>query len=135
VESDVSRFKEDGAVGGKPGSNEILDDFVLRVDGDALASGEVAEVNAMAAAVEAKLDAAVFESLAAKAFADAEFVHELHCVVFEQAGADALFDVLAGVELEDDGLDAEALEEEREKETGWSGANDGDLGAHFLCDP
>src|SRR5262245_22595325 len=87
----------------------------------------------MAAAVEAKFDAAVFEALAAEAFADTEFVHELDGVVFEEAGADALFDVGAGVELEDDGLDAEALQEEREEEAGGSGADDGDLGTHGLA--
>jgi len=103
---------------------------VLRVNGDAFASGEFAEVNAMAAAVEAQLDAAVFEALAAEAFADAEFVHELDGVVFEEAGADPLFDVLAAVEFEDDGVDGETIEEEREEEAGGSGANNGDLGAH-----
>jgi hypothetical protein len=103
---------------------------VLRVDSDAFACGEIAEVNAMAAAVEAELDAAVLEALAAEAIADAEFVHELDGVVFEEAGADALFNVLARAEFEDDSFDAEALEEEREEEAGGSGTDDGDLGAH-----
>ena len=84
----------------------------------------------MAAAVEAELDAAVFEALALEAIADAEFVHELDGAVFEEAGADAFFDVLAGVELEDDGVDAETVEEEREEKAGRAGADDGYLGAH-----
>jgi hypothetical protein len=76
----------------------------------------------MAAAVEAEFDAAVFKALAAEALADAEFVHELDGVVFKEAGADALFDVLAGVELDDDGLDAQAIQEQRQKQAGWSRA-------------
>jgi hypothetical protein len=131
VQRDFGCFEQDGAIGGKAGGDQILDDFVLGVDGDALARGEIAEINAMAAAVEAELDAAVFEALAAQAFADAEFVHELDSVVLEEAGADALFNVLAGVEFEDDGFYAEALEKQREEEAGGSGTDDGDLSAHF----
>jgi hypothetical protein len=65
-----------------------------------------------------------------EAIADAEFVHKLDGVVFEEASADTLFDVGASVELKDDRLDTEALEEEREEEAGGSGTDDGDLGAH-----
>jgi hypothetical protein len=130
VERDFGCFEQDGAIGGQAGRNEVLNDFVLGVDGDALAVGEIAEVNSMAAPVEAKFDAAVFEALEAETFADTEFVHELDGVVFEKAGADALFNVRAGVEFEDDGFYAEAVEEEREEEAGGSGADDGDLCAH-----
>jgi hypothetical protein len=70
--------------------------------------------------------------LAAQAFADAKLVHELDGVVFEKAGADALFNVLASVQLEDDGFDAEALEKKRQEEAGGSGADDGDLSAHWF---
>jgi len=104
---------------------------VLGVDGDALAGGEFAEVDAMAAVVETEFDAAVFEALTFEAVANAEFVHELDGGVFEKASADALFDVGAGVEFEDDGLDAETVEEEREEEAGGAGADDGYLGAHL----
>jgi hypothetical protein len=88
----------------------------------------------MAAAVEAKFDAAMFQAQAAEAFADAEVVHELDGVVFKEAGADARFDVVAGMEFDDDGLDTEAIEKEREKEPGRSGADDGNLGTHLRGD-
>jgi len=68
--------------------------------------------------------------LAAEAIADAEFVHELDGIEFKEAGTDALFNVLAGVQFEDDGLNAETLEEEGEEEAGGSGADDRDLSAH-----
>jgi hypothetical protein len=84
----------------------------------------------MGAIVEAELDAAVFKALALEAIADAEFVHELDGAVFKEASADALFDVLAGAEFEDDGVDAEAVEEQGEEEAGGAGADDGYLGAH-----
>jgi hypothetical protein len=105
---------------------------VLGVDGDALAAGKIAKVDAVAAAIETELDAAVLEALAAQAFADAKLVHELDGVVFKKAGADTLLNVLAGVEFEDDGFDAEALKEEREEEARGSGADDGDLSAHWF---
>ena len=130
VQLSVGGFEENRFVDGKAGADEILDDFVLGVDGDALASGEIAEVNAMAATVETKFDATVLESLAAEAFADTEFVHELNGVVFKEASADAVFDVGAGMKFDDDGSDAEAIEEEREEKAGGSGSDDGDLGAH-----
>jgi hypothetical protein len=84
----------------------------------------------MAAAVEAEFDAALFEALAAKTFADTELMHELHGVVFKKAGADTLFYVWASVEFQDDGLNAEPPQQQREKKTGRAGADDGDLGAH-----
>jgi hypothetical protein len=134
MELDVGGFEKDGVIGGyaflQKGRDEILNNFVLGVDGDAFAVGEFAEVNAMAAVVEAELDAAVFEALALEAVADAEFVHELDGAVFKEASADALFDVLAGAEFEDDGVDAEAVEEQGEEEAGGAGADDGYLGAH-----
>src|SRR5262249_33364441 len=89
---------------------------------------EIAEVDAVAARVEAKFDAAVLEALAAKAFTDAEFVHELDGVIFEKAGPDAFFDVGAVVELNDDGLDAEALDQKRQEEAGGAGADKGEMG-------
>jgi len=134
VELDVGGFEEKRMIGGdtfsQMGGDEVLDDFMLGVDGDALAVGEFAEVDAMAAIVEAEFDAAVFETVALEAVGDAEFVHELDGGVFEEAGADAVFDVGAGVEFEDDGVDAEAVEEKREEEAGGAGADDGYLGAH-----
>src|SRR5262249_16361099 len=100
VESDLGGFEKNRAIGGKAGGDQVLDDFVLRVDGDALARGEIPEVNAMAAAVEAELDAPVLEALTAQTIADAQFLHELDGVVFEEAGAYTLFNILARVELE-----------------------------------
>lgn len=61
----------DLAAGGEARRDEILHHFVLAVDGDAAPAREVGEVDAVAPALEAQLDAVMDESLALHALADA----------------------------------------------------------------
>jgi hypothetical protein len=72
----------------------------------------------------------VLEALAGEAIANFELLEQLDGVVFEQSGSDALLDVLAGVGLEDDRLDALALQQQREGQAGWTSADDADLRPH-----
>ena len=53
--------------------------------------------------------------------------------LLEHSGAQALLDVLAAAVLEDDGLDAFALEKLSERETCRPGADDADLRPHQSC--
>ena len=59
ADADGFGLEEDFASGCYARRDQILDDFVLRVDGDGLAAGQIFEVDAMACATEAQLDAVV----------------------------------------------------------------------------
>jgi hypothetical protein len=41
----------------------------------------------------------------------AEFMHQVNGALFQHAGADSFFDVLAGMHFEDDGLNPGALQQ------------------------
>jgi hypothetical protein len=53
VHRDVLNLKKDLAPAGRAGIVQVLENFTLGVDGDAFATGEILEVNAVAAAFKA----------------------------------------------------------------------------------
>ena len=68
--------------------------------------------------------------LALHALADAGLDQEIARPLLDQAGADAALDVVAAAVLDDDRLDAGAMQKMREHQPGRPGADDPDLGAH-----
>ncbi len=74
------------------------------------------------------------QAFAAHARADARFVKQLRRSIFEDAGAHALFDVLARTRLEHPRLNAGEVQEMRKDEAGWSSPDDADLRALCLRD-
>jgi hypothetical protein len=72
----------------------------------------------------------VNHALALQPLADAGFDEEPHGSVLEDAGADALLDVLAASILEDDGLDPLELQQVAEEQPGGPRPDDSDLSAH-----
>ena len=102
---DVGDLEHDRAAGVEAGGDQVLDDLLLAVHGDRVAD-EVDEVDAVAAALEGELDAAVGEALAVEAVGEAELAEQLDGRVLEHAGADPLLDVGAVVLLEHDAVDA-----------------------------
>ena len=105
VDRHVGRLEHDRVAGGEAGGDEVLDDLLLAVHGDRVAD-ELVEVEAVAAALEGQLDAAVGEALAVEPLGDAELAEQVDARVFEHAGADAVLDVLAVVAFEHDAVDA-----------------------------
>ncbi len=105
VEARGFGLKQNLAAGGEAGGNQILDHLLLGVDGDG-AAGELLKVDAMGAAGEAQLDAAMGQSFALDAIPDAGALHKLYRVVFEDARAHAVLDVMTRVGLEHHGFDA-----------------------------
>jgi hypothetical protein len=71
MHGDVLNFKKDLAPARHPGIVQVLENFTLGVDGDAFATGEVLEVNAVAAAFKAQLDSVVNQAFAFQAFTEA----------------------------------------------------------------
>ena len=83
----------------------------------------------MAAAAEAQLDAVVEQAFAAHPLADAGFGEEVDRALLQHAGAHAMLDVLAVARFEHHGLDARAVQEVRQHESGRPRAEDADLRA------
>ena len=96
VDRHVGRLEHDRVAGGEAGGDEVLDDLLLPVDGDRVAD-ELVEVEAVAAALEGELDAAVGEALAVESVGDAELAQQGDARVLEHAGADPVLDVVAVV--------------------------------------
>jgi hypothetical protein len=95
-----------------------------------VAARQLVERDAVAAALVAELDAVVHEPLALEPLADAHLDEQLDRALLEHAGADARLDVGAIARLEDDGLDALAVQQVAEHEPRGAGADDAHLGAH-----
>src|SRR6185312_11660084 len=105
----------------EPRGDQVLHDLLLPVDRDPVAAGQLVERDAVAAALEAELDAVVDETLAPEAVADAHLDEQLDRPLLEHAGAHARLDVGAVARLENDGLDALALQQVAEHEPRGAG--------------
>ncbi len=81
----------------------------------------------MTLAVELQLDAAMDDSLPLQACADARVDEQVCASLLEDAGADAVLDVVAAAILEHHGLDSLQLQQPRKGESGRAGADDADL--------
>ena len=109
----------------------VLDDLLLAVDRD-LPAGEPEHVDVEGALAEAQVHAGVVEALAGEPVADADGVQQVDRVLLEQAGTDAVLDVLAAAVLEHDAVDPRPVEQQREREPRRPGPDDPDLGPHGL---
>jgi hypothetical protein len=127
VERDVSDVEEEQRAAFEPRFDEVLDHLGLPVDDDRPPAGELAERDAVALAVELKLDAVVDDALALEPLSHARLPQQVDRSLLEHAGADAPLDVVAAAALEHDRLDALELEQSREREPGRPRADDRDL--------
>ena len=130
VQRDVVDLEAQLAAGLQPRGDEVLDHLLLAVDGDRPPAGELGEVDAVPAPVEAQLEAVVDEALAVQALGDAGRVEQVDGRLLEHAGAHARLDVLARARLEDDRLDAPQVQQVGQQQPGRTGPHDPDLGVH-----
>ncbi len=84
----------------------------------------------MAAAAEGEVEAVVHQALGLAARADAGALEELDGAAFEHARANAREHVLLRTALENDGVDARAMQQLAEEQPGRSGSDDRDLDPH-----
>src|SRR4051812_29787515 len=131
LEAEVGDLEADVAARLEAAGDEVLDDLLLAVDGDRPPAGQPAQVDPVALAVEAQLDAVMDEPLACQAVAEPGLGQELDGALLEDAGADAVLDVLAAAGLEDDGVDALEVQEVRQHQPGGPGTDDSDLCPHL----
>ncbi len=105
--------KDDRAARGQARGNQILDHFVLRVDDNPLAAGQLDEIDVMAAPVELKGYSGIEAALAHHPGTEPHPVHQVDDPLLEDPGADRAFDFGAAAILDDDGVDARAMQEVR----------------------
>jgi hypothetical protein len=122
-------FEKDLPARCDPSLNEILDDFMLPVDGNR-APGEILEIDAVALSAKSQFDAVVNQTLTLHSFADAHLREEIDCPRLKNAGADAFLAVLTGSAFEHDGLNALKMEEMGKHEASRSGSDDSNLRAY-----
>src|ERR1700739_820025 len=72
----------------------------------------------------------MLQALPLQPLAQSEFMHQVDSALFQYAGADSFFDVLAGMQFEDDGFNPQALQQQRQKKTRGAGSDNSNLGAH-----
>ncbi len=109
--------------------DQIPDNFLLPVNHHR-AARQILEVNPMAMPAETQKDAVMKQTLAHHALAYAHLVQYVNGLMFQNAGAHPALDVLTALGLQHDGLDAAQVQEVREQQSGRTGANNCNLGAH-----
>ena len=127
VDADVAGLENNLTAGCEPRRDQILDDFVLGVDGNRAASGQTAQIDAMAATAKAQLDTVMGQTEALEPLADTSFNQQVDGALLEQAGANPLFDILAAASLEHDGLDSGEVQQVGEHQASGARADDADL--------
>ena len=116
---------------GETGGDEVLHHLVLAIDGHAAPAGELGEIDAVALALEAQLDAVMDEPLALHALADARSRSGGRAPIARCTPARMRSSTYcARARLEDHELDALEMQKMREHQSGRPGSDDPDLGAH-----
>jgi hypothetical protein len=123
-------FEQDLSSGAEARRDQIFDHFLLRIDGDGLAAGQIRQIDAVAGAAEAELDTSVHKTFSSQAIADAGLSEQVDGPLFENTGADALFGVFAAATFEDDGFNSLQVEQVRKRQSGGACTNDAYLCSH-----
>jgi hypothetical protein len=129
VQADVLDLEINLRAVGEAACDQVLDDFLLAVDRDALAH-ELAKVEVMQRAIEAEENTVMEHRLALQALAYARFDQEIGRPLLEHARAHPLLHVGAAAVLQHDRVNPAAMQQMREHQPGGAGAYDADLGAH-----
>ena len=74
MDAGVFDFEEDLAARGEARIGQVFDHFMLRIDRDRFAAGEIREIDAMSAFAETQIYAVVDQAFALEACADAGFL-------------------------------------------------------------
>ena len=117
------------AVGRYACGDQILDDFVLCVDGDRMA-GEFGQRDAPALSFEGEFETVMHRAFDLHPCAESGFVKQVHGALFENAGTDGGFDFAAAACLEHDRFDTAKMEQMREQKARRARTDNADLCTH-----
>src|SRR4029079_18245717 len=127
VQRDVRGLVHGRQVGGAARVHQIARQLCLAVDGHALAPGEALHVDAATVTAPEHLEPAMHQPLAVHARPDAGLVQQIDANLLEDPGADPAEYVLAGLALQDHGVDAGLSQQLPEQQARRAGTNDRDL--------
>src|SRR5262245_55696506 len=86
--------------------DQVLDDFVLPVNSDCLATGKLCPVDVMPLALKADMETIMAKALTLQTSADAHRDQQIHRSLLEHAGPHAVDDVVAASVFDNDGINA-----------------------------
>ncbi len=111
---------------------QIAGDLGLAVDGDRSTARQRFEIDPLDAPIEGKVDTAMHSPLPVEPFPDTGGAQHVGQALFEHTGADATQHIITGALFEDNAIDAVAMKDLAEQESGRSATDDPDLGFHFF---
>ena len=118
--------------GRRPRFDQVVDDFVLPVDGDRLAAGQLGEIDAMAPPLEADVERRRAAGRRAASPAPTPIaLQQIDGALLEDARPHAIDDVLAAAVLDDDRVDAVEMQQVSEQQPCRTCADDADLSPHL----
>ena len=123
VRLDVGRLVDRGQPGRLARVHQVERHLGLAVDHHGLAGGGL-HVDAVAVAAEGELDAVMDQAFGMRALAGADLVEQRHRAFLEQAGADAAEHIFAGLALQNDVVDAVAVQQLPEQQSRRTRADD-----------
>jgi hypothetical protein len=130
----VARVEYQLRAGRRARLEEILGDFGLTVDRNGIAR-QTLQVDAKGASGEAQGKPVVDQPLAQQPLADVRLYQQFDRALLQDAGANARGDILAAAPLEHHAVDAVLMQQLREQEPGWAGADDSYLSAGHDASP
>jgi len=124
---DIPDLEYDLAACGDTRVIEILENLSLRVDGDSFPPSQLAEVDAMAAALEAKFNSVMNEAFFLHPRADTHFGEQINRALLQHTGPDTLLNIRAAAIFENDGFNALQVKKMGQHQTRGACAHDSDL--------
>src|SRR6476661_5240032 len=131
VNCDVVDLKEQRRAVGNSTVHEILHHFLLPVNRNALVH-QFFEVNTVQIAIDADIDPPMQHALALHAAADADVDEEVSSPMLDQAGTDAILDVIAAAVFDDDRLDALKMQQPCQHKSSGPRSDNSDLRPYHL---
>jgi len=129
MHADAVDLKQNLAARGEASVGEILDDFMLRVDGDSLSSRQILEIDAVTASPEAQLDSIVDQAFALHPLTHSDLCEQVNRALFQYPSADAFLNVLPAAIFDHDRVNSLQMKKVGKHQTGRSSAHDSDLSA------
>jgi len=123
----VGGLVNSGQTGSLARIHQVTGDFGLAIGRDHLAAGELGHVNRVPLVFEHQFDGVVHGAFFADAAPHACFVQQIHRDLLQDAGANATQHILAALALQNDVVNAGAVQQCAQQEPGGAGANDGNL--------
>ena len=133
MNGDLFALEIQRARGRHAGIDQISHDFVLPVDGDDPAAGQTGEIDVVALSLKTEIQAVVTQPALLHSRTHAHRHEQIDRALFEDASAHPIDDVITAAVLDDDRIDAVAVQQLREHQPCRTCADDADLCSMTMC--